>query len=209
MENEFAFESNDSNSVQSESDEDYDIIQLDIITKKKQQKKPRTSISAEAFGIFNQKKEFEHKIIEKSNKVKSRISEKLKKSFMFSNLDEKSQNIVIEAVDEVKFMSGDKVITQGEDGDVLYIVDSGKLDCFKQFSPNEKEKYLKTYECGESFGELALLYNVPRAASIICKEESVCFTQDRETFNHIVKGAAIENRRSFLDFLNKVITNLF
>jgi len=48
----------------------------------------------------------------------------------------------------------------------LYVNDSGKLKCFKKFPGSTEEKYLKTYEPGESFGELALLYNAPRAASI-------------------------------------------
>jgi cAMP-dependent protein kinase regulator len=47
------------------------------------------------------------------------------------------------------------------------VVDQGELDCFKTFKSDQKEPtYLKTYLSGESFGELALLYNAPRAASI-------------------------------------------
>ena len=46
---------------------------------------------------------------------------------------------------------------------------------------------MKVYGPGESFGELALLYNAPRAATIIAKSDSVLFSLDRETFNHIVK----------------------
>jgi cAMP-dependent protein kinase regulator len=52
------------------------------------------------------------------------------------------------------------------------------------------DTYLKTYESGESFGELALLYNAPRAASIKAKNTCNLYELDRETFNHIVKDAA-------------------
>jgi len=48
---------------------------------------------------------------------------------------------------------------------------------------------LKTYKPGEAFGELALLYNAPRAATIKAKTESILFSLDRECFNHIVKGS--------------------
>jgi cAMP-dependent protein kinase regulator len=52
------------------------------------------------------------------------------------------------------------------------------------------DTYLKTYEPGESFGELALLYNAPRAASIKAKTSTNLYELDRETFNNIVKDAA-------------------
>ena len=43
---------------------------------------------------------------------------------------------------------------------------------------------------GEGFGELALLYNAPRAATIAATEDSIVWRLDRDTFNHIVKDAA-------------------
>lgn len=56
----------------------------------------------------------------------------------------------------------------------------------------EQPKYLKTYKPGESFGELALLYNTPRAATIIAKSDSILYGLDRATFNGVVKDAAIK-----------------
>lgn len=60
---------------------------------------------------------------------------------------------------------------------------------------------MKTYVAGESFGELALLYNAPRAASIQAKTDSILWELDRETFNHIVKEASIKNREKYEVFL--------
>lgn len=96
------------------------------------------------------------------------------------------------------------MIKQGDDGGELYVVDSGNLDCTKKFKPDENPKYLKTYIPGESFGELSLLYNAPRAANIIAKTDSVLFALDRETFNHIVKDAAMKRRERYENFLKKV-----
>lgn len=86
----------------------------------------------------------------------------------------------------------------------MYVVDSGQLDCFKKFKPDQPDTYLKTYQPGESFGELALLYNCPRAASIKAKTNAVLWELDRETFNNIVKDSAIKKRERYEDFLAKV-----
>ena len=72
------------------------------------------------------------------------------------------------------------------------------------FTKDGEDVYLKTYKPGESFGELALLYNAPRAASIKSNNNSVLFALDRECFNHIVKEAAVKKRQVYEDFLSKV-----
>lgn len=59
---------------------------------------------------------------------------------------------------------------------------------YKNHNKGEKPTYLKTYIPGESFGELALLYNAPRAASVFAKTDCICWVLDRDTFNHVVKG---------------------
>lgn len=74
----------------------------------------------------------------------------------------------------------------------------------RQFKQDEGDKYLKTYQEGEAFGELALLYNAPRAASIICKTECTLFSLDRYTFNFIVKDAAIKRREQYSELFNKI-----
>lgn len=116
-----------------------------------------------------------------------------------------NSSITIRSYICAKFLrTGDLVIEQGAMGDVLFIVDSGALDCFKQFKKDEESKYLKTYQPGESFGELALLYNAPRAATIKAKEDSVCFSLDRECFNGIVKDAAMKKRQTYEEFLKNI-----
>lgn len=72
------------------------------------------------------------------------------------------------------------------------------------FPGNNEPTFLKTYQPGEAFGELALLYNANRAATIIANEECLLWRLDRDTFNHIVKEAANKKRQQYEDFLKKV-----
>jgi len=53
---------------------------------------------------------------------------------------------------------------------------------------------LVNYGPGGTFGELALLYNAPRAASIKALEDSVLYSLNRQTFNIIVRDAIIKRR---------------
>lgn len=63
---------------------------------------------------------------------------------------------------------------------------------------------MKEYQPGEAFGELALLYNAPRAASIRAKTAADLWALDRRTFNHIVKDSAQQKREKYEEFLKKV-----
>jgi cAMP-dependent protein kinase regulator len=63
---------------------------------------------------------------------------------------------------------------------------------------------VKSYVAGESFGELALLYNAKRAASIVTKTKCILWELDRETFINIVKESAIKKREKYEKFLKCV-----
>jgi len=149
----------------------------------------RKSVSAEAYGRFNIQKEYKPPVHAKSEEEKQALREKMKANLMFSILNPKDTQSIIGAFEPKKFKAGDVIIRQGDDGDNFYLVESGELDCSKRFNEDDdKETYLKTYYPGESFGELALLYNAPRAATIVCKsQECMLWSLERATFNAIIK----------------------
>jgi len=160
--------------------------------------KARQSVSAEAYGQWNQKKAFVPPVIPKSDEQKERLKQVLSKSFLFSNLDDNDFGIIVGAMKEVKVAEKEKVIIQGDSGDFLFVIESGEFDCIVN------DKVVKTCTVGDVFGELALLYNCPRAATVMSKSSSVCWQLDRDTFNNIVKEAAQKKRDRYDAFLSKV-----
>ena len=142
--------------VSSESEEisPEEQAKIDEELKKKQGKKKfnRLSISAEAYGVHNVKKPYVPRVIPKNEEQIERIKDKCLQSFIFNSLEDKELKTVIDSFEEKKFPAGQNVITQGDEGDVLYLVDSGELDCEKVFKAGDPPTYLKTYKPGESFG---------------------------------------------------------
>ena len=119
-------------------------------------------------------------------------------------MNDKEFHIVVDAMEEKRYKAGEKVITQGEDGAELFVVESGVLSCTKLFSGKTEPTFLKNYEAGEAFGELALLYNAPRAATITSDTDSLLWSLDRETFNHIVKDSSRKRREKYENFLAQI-----
>ena len=194
---------NDENSFDDELEDDV----MDLEEEKKIQLKNlntgRTSVSAEVLGLYNKKENFIPKKIIKTLDQINRIKSKLLSSWIFSNLDKNEIKIVIDAMEEKIFNKNENIINQYENGDCLYIVEEGNLECYKK--TKNSEKLIKTYSSGDSFGELALLYNCPRAATIKCQSKKcILWSLDRETFNYIVRDAANKKREKYLNFLKNI-----
>lgn len=185
-----------------EEDDECDEIPESFKKPETQMNRARQSVSAEAYGQWNQKKAFTPPKHEKSPDQMDRLNSTLSKSFLFSALEKADMDIILMAMKEMKFDAGMKVINEGDDGDYLFVIEQGTLDCIKNIGG--EDKVVKTVSVGDVFGELALLYNCPRAANVVAKDSCVCWQLDRETFNHIVKDAAVKRRNKYDAFLKSV-----
>lgn len=87
----------------SEEDEEDDYIDDLPQTKLQAKKVQRSSVSAEAYGLWNKKGAFKPRVIPKNEEAKKRINQRLSQAFMFSALDENERNIVIDAMEEKKY----------------------------------------------------------------------------------------------------------
>lgn len=191
-------------SSESEEEENLSMNRIEERRQKLVEKGQRSGISAEAFGRFNKKKTYKPRVIFKTDIQKERLKKRCLTCFLFNNLDDIEISTIVDACEEKKFKKDEYVIRQGDNGDNVYIIDEGELICEKVFKKGEPPTYLKTYKEGELFGELALLYNAPRAATIYAKTDSTLWALDRLTFNSIVKESAINKREKYKKFLETI-----
>src|SRR3954468_14166094 len=97
---------------------------------------------------------------------------------------------------EVK--AGVAAVKQGDLGDCLYVIAAGEFDVYV----NDKKVAVRGK--GTMFGELALMYNSPRAATVVANQDSVVWMIDRFTFRRIVTGLSVQKFDVYVKFLKNV-----
>ena len=125
----------------------------------------------------------------KSDAVKTLLAKVLKnKFFMFETLNEEQKEPFIMAFESKSFTkAGEEIIKEGDKGDFMYIVEQGT------FEAHVKGKGLVATMDKESlFGELALIYDAPRAASIVLKGSSAkTWRVNRQVFRYIASDQIV------------------
>lgn len=120
----------------------------------------------------------------------------LKKHFMFYNLSDLELENIVNKMFYCQCEKDEYVFKQDENASSFFIIEKG------QFEVIVHEKPKRIISTSESFGELALLYNAPRSASIRSKEISTLWGIDRNTFRKAVEemvAKEYEFNRSFID----------
>ena len=101
---------------------------------------------------------------------------------LFAPLEPKSLELVAQQLRRVEVAAGETVITEGDPGDLFYVVESGALTASYQ------GQVLSHQGPGDPFGEIALLRDVPRTATVVADEPTVLYSLERDTFLDAVTG---------------------
>lgn len=97
----------------------------------------------------------------------------LKTVSLFSNLSKSDLENIAEYCVERSFEKGEMIVKQGNNGIGLYIIVSGRVKVIKQIASGEKMDITELGP-GEFFGEITVLDNAPRTASVLAVENSTC-----------------------------------
>lgn len=173
----------------------------------------RTSVSAESLNpTASSNDNWTPPFHQKSEDQLARLKTSISGNFLFSHMDDEQSSLVLGAmVEKLIPRSGIKVISQGDQGDYFYVVEKGKFDIYVNPSgaigpgPDGLGKKVATIEPGGSFGELALMYNAPRAATVMSVESNcTLWALDRVTFRRILMDSTFQRRRLYESFLEEV-----
>jgi CRP-like cAMP-binding protein len=105
----------------------------------------------------------------------------LSKVSLFDGMNERSLKMLADRLIEREYKAGDHILEQGKEGFGLFIIASGKADV-QYVSEDGSTSRVNSLETGEFFGEMALLDDGPRSASVIASEDTTCLILNRIDF---------------------------
>lgn len=172
----------------------------------------RTSVSAESLIPSSSTEEWTAPVYPKTDEQLERLKAAVSGNFLFMHLDDDQSSQVLSALMEKPIPGkGTRVITQGDVGDFFYVVEKGSFDIYVNAAgsmlpgPDGMGRKVTEIGPGGSFGELALMYNAPRAATIISTtSQNVLWALDRVTFRRILMENTFKRRRMYEAFLEEV-----
>jgi len=126
------------------------------------------------------------------------IDESLADNFIFASLTKEERRLLIDAMKADEVPAGTVIIQQGEVGDYFYVVEDGNI------SFNVDGNNVGACSRGASFGELALLYNCPRAATCIANSRCKIWKVDQRTFRYMLANNNASLQKGVLEVLRKV-----
>ena len=127
---------------------------------------------------------------------RKRRKEFLRTVDLLKPLEEEERGKVADAMVEKTFSSGEEIMTQGDEGDALYFLEKGEALVIK-----DGERVFQYTEVGQFFGELALMNNAPRAATVEASGEVVCLRLGRAEFERLVGSCQEVLQRQAMKYL--------
>lgn len=136
--------------------------------------------------------------VDKDFRSKQLIKEALTENDFLTNLSTSQMREVVDYMELQKVPAGSYVIREGDSGSHLYVSMEGEYEVIKE------GKVLGRLGVGKAFGELAILYNCKRTASIKAITEGEVWALERTVFQQIMMATGMQKLQEQLKFLRTV-----
>ena len=107
----------------------------------------------------------------------------LSKTAIFDSLSRVERAAIADALNPSEFSAGEVIVREFEHGDVFYLIEEGEVKCTKEDADGEVCRRLGP---GDYFGEVALLTDNVRRATVTATKQTRCQTLDRPTFTRLL-----------------------
>lgn len=114
------------------------------------------------------------------------------RSEIFHRIPPSNIQQVFVRMEAVKHLTGERVITQGDEGDYYYFIKSGKVRVTHR-TKSGKEIDLADLEAGHGFGEEALISDAKRNADVTMLSDGVLMRMAKEDFVELLKSPALHH----------------
>ncbi len=143
-------------------------------------------------------------VVVKPQNIKDLLMGVVTTNILFSSYASDEHSSIVDAFESKRVAAETFVIRQGESGDNFYIVESGSLDIYVKNASGVEARVGSPLGPGSYFGELALMYNTPRAASIKASSDCVIWAIDRASYRGIVVYYKFLRNKQYMEFLRNV-----
>ena len=118
---------------------------------------------------------------------------------LFANLPEADLEHLCQEAEEVRLPAGEELFAEGSPGDRAYVITEGQLEVVKASSG--REVLLNVLEPVEVVGEMALLEDKPRMASVRARTDSTLLAIRKEQLERLLEVSASAARAMFYTIL--------
>lgn len=104
---------------------------------------------------------------------------------LFSGMDDEAFSLFHAAMEEVVYQEGDDIITQGDSGDDMYVLEAGTIRV--TVTSEDVKVFERAFEAPTLFGEMALITQEPRSATITAATTCHCLRIDKRTVQELFR----------------------
>jgi len=122
---------------------------------------------------------------------------------LFKLLDDDELQTLAKELEEVRFLAGQSIFSMGDEGDKMYVVETGKVELYLQDKADDRVE-LGFAEVGDLFGELSFLSSEPRSTSAKAVEATKLIAIDQ----HDIEILVAAHPQSALDLLGALSRRL-
>jgi hypothetical protein len=117
------------------------------------------------------------------------MGEHLRLIDLFADLSDAEMRILGTFMERVQFAAGDFIVRQGDPGDALYLIESGKVEA-RLRTASGRQATLSTRGPGDHFGEMALVTGRKRSADVVAVSPTTVLRLDRDAYQQYLTDLA-------------------